>query len=336
MRPLAVRVKDMETEYFTNPNLSAIKNRFDDALEELVLEKLSDEEAPAMSLARDILLSGGKRFRPVLALLAHEAAGGNDDSMIMDLALASEIIHTATLIHDDIYDQSKTRRGMPTLHTSHGLSHAIIAGDYLFVIGFSLGGRYDNIIVEKLGKSAANLASGELLQFEHIGNFSTTPEDYYAIVDGKTAGPFASACACAGIIAGANNQIINSLETFGIEIGRAFQLVDDLLDLTGAPSMGKPRGTDVHDGKMTLPLIHALTLLYGPEREQLEDILNNFSDDRWQELTVLLNKSNSLNYARQLINNHINRALDSLNTLPDSKAKSMMMEIAIESQNRKL
>ena len=128
----------METEYFTNPNLSAIKNRFDDALEELVLEKLSDEEAPAMSLARDILLSGGKRFRPVLALLAHEAAGGNDDSMIMDLALASEIIHTATLIHDDIYDQSKTRRGMPTLHTSHGLSHAIIAGDYLFVIGFSI------------------------------------------------------------------------------------------------------------------------------------------------------------------------------------------------------
>ena len=100
--------------------------------------------------------------------------------------------------------------------------------------------------------------------------------------------------------------------------------------------MGKPRGTDVHDGKMTLPLIHALTLLYGPEREQLEDILNNFSDDRWQELTVLLNKSNSLEYVKQLIKNHINRALDSLNTLPDSEAKSMMMEIAIESQNRKL
>ena len=143
----------METEYFVNPNLSLIKDRFDDALEELVLEKLSGDEAPAMSLARDILLSGGKRFRPVLALLAHEAAGGDDDSMIMDLALASEIIHTATLIHDDIYDQSKTRRGMPTLHTSHDLSHAIIAGDYLFVIGFSLGGRYDKVIVEKIGKS---------------------------------------------------------------------------------------------------------------------------------------------------------------------------------------
>ena len=206
----------------------------------------------------------------------------------------------------------------------------------LFVIGFSLGGRYDNIIVEKIGKSAANLASGELLQFEHIGNFSTTPEDYYAIVDGKTAGPFAAACACAGIIAGANSEIIGALEDFGIEIGRAFQLVDDLLDLTGKPSMGKPRGTDVYDGKMTLPLIHALTLLYGPEREQLEDILNNFSDDRWQELTVLLNKSNSLMYVKQLIKNHINRAIVSLEKLPDSDAKNMMMEIAIDSQNRKL
>jgi geranylgeranyl pyrophosphate synthase len=109
-----------------------------------------------------------------------------------------------------------------------------------------------------------------------------------------------------------------------------------LLDLTGKPSMGKPKGTDVHDGKMTLPLIHALTLLYGPEREQLEDILNNFSDDRWQELTVLLNKSNSLKYVKQLINNHVNRAIDSLRTLPDSNAKKMMMEIATDSQNRKL
>ena len=97
---------------------------------------------------------------------------------------------------------------MPTLHTSHDLSHAIIAGDYLFVIGFSLGGRYEKVIVEKIGKSAANLASGELLQFEHIGNFSTTPEDYYAIVDGKTAGPFASACACAGIIAGPIKRLL--------------------------------------------------------------------------------------------------------------------------------
>jgi octaprenyl-diphosphate synthase len=311
----------MENVYFYNTFLSDIKNRIDEALEELVLQKMSDKEAPAMILARDILLSGGKRFRPILALLAFDAAGGEDESIVMDLALASEIIHTATLIHDDIYDQSKTRRGMPTLHTSHGLPHAIIAGDYLFVIGFSLGGKYDNIIVEKMATSAANLASGELLQFEHIGNLSTTPEDYYSIVDGKTAGVFASACSCAGIIAGANDDVIESLENFGIELGRAFQLVDDLLDLTGDPSMGKPKGTDVHEGKMTLPLIHALTILHGIEREQLADILNNFSNDRWQELTNLLAKSGSFDYTQQLIVNHVDRALSHLDYLPESNAK---------------
>ncbi len=326
----------MDSMFFTNTVLSDIKNRVDDALEELVLEKMSDQEAPAMLLARDMLLSGGKRFRPILALLAYDAAGGKDESVVMDLALASEIIHTATLIHDDIYDQSKTRRGMPTLHTSHGLSHAIIAGDYLFVIGFSLGGKYDNSVVEKMAKSAANLASGELLQFEHIGNLSTTPEDYYSIVDGKTAGVFASACSCAGIVAGASIDVIKSLENFGIELGRAFQLVDDLLDLTGESSMGKPKGTDVHEGKMTLPLIHALTILHGIEREQLADIINNFSNDRWQELTSLLVKSGSFEYAHQLIVNHVDRALEHIKNLPNSNAKSLMKDIAIASQNRRL
>jgi len=326
----------MENVFFTNPYLSDIKNRIDEALEELVLHKMAGNEAPTMSLVRDILLVGGKRFRPILALLAFDAAGGKDESIVMDLALASEIIHTATLIHDDVYDQSKTRRGMPTLHTSHGLSHAIIAGDYLFVIGFSLGGKYDNIVIEKMAKSAANLASGELLQFEHISNLSTTPENYYSIVDGKTAGVFASACSCAGIIAGANSDVIKSLENFGIELGRAFQLVDDLLDLTGDTSMGKPKGTDVHEGKMTLPLIHSLTILHGIEREQLANILNNFSDDRWQELTTLLVKSGSFEYVKQLIMNHIDRALNHLDLLPESNAKNLMKDIAIASQNRRL
>jgi len=325
----------MENMSFQNSDLSTMKDHIDESLEDLVLQKMSDIEAPAMKLAKDILLAGGKRFRPILALLAFDAAGGKDQDMIMDLALASEIIHTATLVHDDIYDQSKTRRGMPTLHVSHGISHAIIAGDYLFVLGFGLGGKYDNIVVEKMAKTCANIASGELLQFEHIGNLSTTPEDYYSIVDGKTAGPFATACSCAGIIAGSSAAIIESLDNFGIELGRAFQLVDDLLDLTGEPSMGKPKGTDVHDGKMTLPIIHALTILHGVEREQLADILNNFSNDRWQELTELLVKSGSLEYTKQLIINHVDRALKHLDSLPDTNAKSMMCEIAIASQTRK-
>lgn len=312
------------------------RDMVDEALENLVQERMTNTDAPAMSLARDILLAGGKRIRPVLSLLAYEAAGGDDFDSVMDLALAGELIHTATLIHDDIYDQSKTRRGVPTLHSTYGLSHGIIAGDYLFVLGFGLGGRCDERIVNRMMETCANIASGEILQHKHIGDLGTTPEDYYAIIDGKTAGPFASACACAAMFAEAPEDVLENLIEFGWEVGRAFQLVDDLLDLTGDPSMGKPRGTDVHDGKMTLPIIHALTMLHGVEREQLADVLQNFSDDRWGELTQLLESSGSFEYTRQLIRNHIDRASASLGLLPDSEAKSLMVEIAERSGVRRV
>lgn len=319
----------------THRQLTKMRDIVDEALEDFVQEKMASSQAPAMTLAREVLLAGGKRYRPVLALLAFEAAGGKDISEVMDLALSAEIIHTATLVHDDIYDSSKTRRGKPTLHASHGLAHGIIGGDYLFVLGFGLGGKYDARIVERMAETCANIASGELLQHEHIGNLATTPEDYYSIIDGKTAGPFATACSCAAIIAGASDEVIYSLEEFGWEVGRAFQLVDDLLDLTGDEKMGKPRGSDVHEGKMTLPIIHALTMLHGTEREQLADILKNFSDDRWNELVSLLSLAGSFNYSEQLIENHVNRALRHLESLPNSDAGKLMAEIAKRSRSRK-
>lgn len=319
----------------TQQQLGKRRDIVEEALEDFVQEKMASIQAPAMTLAREVLLAGGKRYRPVLTLLAFESAGGKDISKVMDLALSAELIHTATLVHDDIYDFSKTRRGKPTLHASHGLAHGIIGGDYLFVLGFGLGGKYEAKIVEKMADTCANIASGELLQHEHIGDIATTPEDYYSIIDGKTAGPFATACACAAIVANAPEEVINSLEEFGWEIGRAFQLVDDLLDLTGDENMGKPRGGDVHEGKMTLPIIHALTMLHGVEREQLADILQNFSDDRWGELVSLLSSAGSFDYSEQLIENHINRALIQLNKLPRSIARDLMSEIAKRSRSRK-
>ena len=315
--------------------ISRHQDRFEEALETFVQARMISSDAPAMSLAREILLGGGKRFRPIIGILAYEAAGGEDDPKIMDIAMGIELIHTATLIHDDIYDQSKTRRGKPTLHTTHGLSHAIIAGDYLFALGYSIGGNFDDEVKSRIAETCVNIATGELLQFNHIGDLTTTPEDYYAIIDGKTAGPFANGCACGAIVAGASDKIRDTLERFGWEVGRAFQLVDDLLDLTGDPSMGKPRGTDVHEGKMTLPLIHGLTMLHGVERQQLADVLQNFSDDRWGELTNLLESAGSFDYARQLIHNHIDRALSSLEVLPDNNAKELLTELAKQSLRRR-
>ena len=250
-------------------------NVFEEELEGLVQEAISSKGAPAMDLARDVLLAGGKRLRPLLAILTYEATGGRDIREVMDLALSSELIHTATLIHDDIYDQARFRRGRPTIHSSHRLAHAIIAGDYLFALGFSKGGRYDLDIVDMIASSCTNIARGELQQFNHIGDLTTTPEDYYSIIDGKTVGPFATGTAAAALVAGASEEVSEMMYEFGTEFGRAFQLVDDLLDLTGDPEMGKPRGTDVHEGKMTLPLIHVLNQSSRSEKRFIINTIKN-------------------------------------------------------------
>lgn len=315
--------------------MDSIKNFVEESIEELVLEKMSSSlDKPVMAIARDVLLGGGKRYRPILSILSYKAAGGEDPREILDLALSTELIHTATLVHDDVYDQSKMRRGKPTIHSTHGTSHAIISGDYLFTLGFELGAKYDERVVGRVRDACAGIASGEILQFEHIQDLNTRPEDYYAIIDGKTAGPFAAGCSSAAMIAGSNEDISDALWGYGMELGRAFQLVDDILDLLGDDLIGKPRGTDVHEGKMTLPIIYALTMLHGSDRDQLRDVLANFGDDRLHELVELLERAGSFEYAKLLVSNHVERALNHLENLPDSEEREMLAEIALISESR--
>ena len=325
----------MEAENIESMTLDSVKNFVEEAIEDLVLEKISSPlDRPVMSIARDVLLGGGKRYRPILAILAYKAAGGEDHREVLDLALSSELIHTATLVHDDVYDQSKMRRGKPTIHTTHGISHAIISGDYLFTLGFEFGAKYDKRVTGNVRDKCAGIASGEIKQFEHIHDLNTSPEDYYEIIDGKTAGPFAYGCASAAMIAGSSEGISDALESYGMELGRAFQLVDDILDLVGDDLIGKPRGTDVHEGKMTLPIIYALTMLHGTDREQLKDVLTNFGDDRLHELVELLERAGSFEYAKILVSNHVERALTHIETLPESDEKVLLGEIAMISESR--
>ena len=325
----------MEAEKMDSMTLESIKNLVEDSIEELVLEKMSSHlDKPVMSIASDVLLRGGKRYRPILAILSYKAAGGEDYREALDLALSSELLHTATLVHDDVYDQSKMRRGKPTIHSTHGTSHAIISGDYLFALGFELGAKYDERVVGSVRDSCAGIASGEILQFEHIHDLNTRPEDYYAIIDGKTAGPFASGCSSAAMIAGSSEDVCDALWGYGMELGRAFQLVDDILDLVGDDLIGKPRGTDVHEGKMTLPIIHALTLLHGESRRTLSEILAEFNDNRWDELEALLEQGDSFGYCRILIRNHLERALHYLYKFPQSRVRDVLEEMTRQVMTR--
>ena len=307
--------------------LEVMRLHVDAALEALVDDEIQNGAGQVAELCASMLLAGGKRLRPLLILLAHEIAGGEDIEEVMPLALAFEMIHTATLVHDDINDEASLRRGVETIHTKAGLAKAVIAGDWLFVQGFGLGGRYDENIVRLMAKCCADIAVAEFHQLDHVLNLATSPEDYLSIVRGKTAGPFAAGCHAAGLVAGLTEQQAAGLGRFGMELGIAFQLVDDLLDLRGDERMGKPRGADVLEGKMTLPLIHALTLSHGKERQRLAQLIESFSDEHFEELMQLLDRSSSLTYAEILVKTHLERAVLELDAFPESQAKSLMLHI---------
>ncbi len=314
-------------EFDANDRLESMRLLVDAELEALIENEMENGSGQVAELCGSVLLAGGKRLRPLLILLAHEIAGGNDIEQIMPLALASEMIHTATLVHDDINDEASHRRGVETIHSRVGLPKAVIAGDWLFTKGFGLGGCYEENIVRILAQYCADLAVSEFEQLDHVLDLTTSPEDYLRIVRGKTAGPFGAGCYAAGLVAGLADEEAISLKQFGMELGIAFQLVDDLLDLRGDERMGKPRGADVIEGKMTLPLIHALTLSHGNERQRLAHIIENFTDDCFDELMALLNHSESLHYAEILVRNHLERAISALDIFPESDAKKLMLYV---------
>ena len=192
--------------------LDALRQKIDESLEEMIASRIDSGEV--VELSGKVLLAGGKRLRPIMMCLSYQIAGGNDLTEIMPLAMAFEFLHTATLVHDDINDGATHRRGVPTIHETAGLSKAIIAGDWLFVQGYALGGQYNQDIVTNIANCCSSIAVSEFSQIDHIQNLKTSPEDYISIVKGKTAGPFSSGCRSAGVVAKATEQQLDALEKF--------------------------------------------------------------------------------------------------------------------------
>ena len=313
--------------------IESIRDLVNANLEAIIAEQ-SSEFGQVAEVSGQVVLAGGKRIRPIMVMLAYEIAGGEDLDEIIPFAMSNEFIHTASLVHDDINDESPTRRGNDTIHSKYGQAKAIIAGDWLFSQGFGLGGRYDKEVVDVMAHYCSRLASAEFTQIDHILDLSTSPEDYLEIVSGKTAGPFAAGCKGAALIAKASQEACQKLFDFGMQIGIAFQLVDDLLDIRGDERMGKPRGSDIYEGKMTLPIIHALTILHGQQRVRFAEIIHNFEDSLFDELISLLNFGDSLNYTEILIQNHLERAIENLEYFSDSDAKQLLKHLVDMVQNR--
>ena len=273
--------------------------------------------------------SGGKRIRPAMCVLAYLACGGKDISKAVSLGSAYEIVHTASLIHDDINDKSEIRRGRRTLHKEFCVSKAIVAGDYMMAKGFQALGATSNDIVDVIVEAASRMSEGEFIQkdFEHITK--VTEDDYYEIINGKTS-KLIEACAKSGaFLADAEDRYVDAIGDYAHGIGMAFQMIDDTLDVIGdINNTGKRVGLDLIEGKPTLPTILAMSdPTYGPRIAEVF-MKTEPSEEEVYEALTLIRKTDAIELCRQKAEAIIDEAIERIMPIPESIYRDSFVSLA--------
>lgn len=266
------------------------------------------------------LFNGGKRFRPLLAMVAARLCGSHEKTMYR-LAIAFEYLHAATLFHDDVIDRADARRGKPSVTKAFGTVAAILAGDFLHARAMSLVGTVGGVEALKVFCSATTaMVDGEFLQLRNATNFNQSEEDYYNVIRGKTALLIAATGEIGAIFAGGGDRERQALSEYGTSLGCAFQIVDDLLDYQGDEgATGKRVGNDLVEGKMTLPLILAMQRASISDRQRIDTILQSVEGRRqgFAEVYELIARYDGFAEARASAEKMINRATQQLDTFPD-------------------
>ena len=274
-----------------------------------------------------LLAGGGKRIRPLLLLLAAKTLGFDGDSRIR-LGAVVEMLHTATLVHDDIIDDAKTRRGRPSTNTTWGASKCVLAGDWLYMQSFQTALRERNFhVLDLLISLTQQMVEGELLQIQKLGHL-INEEEYFELIYRKTACLFKVSMQLGAAIAGADDPLEEQLGEYGRNLGLAFQIVDDVLDLTSTEAvLGKPVASDLREGKATLAVIHALERGTGADREAIRTVLadGNFSRVTHQAILEILKRYGSIAYAMDAARAYAEAARQSISELPRTKAHSALL-----------
>lgn len=234
----------------------------------LIRARMASEHAPRIpEVTAHLVEAGGKRLRPMLTLASAEICG-YEGGYDVHLAATVEFIHTATLLHDDVVDESDKRRGRPTANLLWDNTSSVLVGDYLFARSFQLMVETGNLrVLDILSNAAATIAEGEVLQLTAARSLATTEATYLQVVRGKTAALFAAACEAGAVLAGRDEAVVTAMRTYGDALGIAFQMADDLLDVDGTEATGKNVGDDFREGKLTLPVIKAVARAEGEERD---------------------------------------------------------------------
>ncbi len=295
------------------------------------LEAQAHRLDPSVSpTVRHVLEAGGKRFRPMLTILMARALGYRGDD-ILPLACSLELLHSATLLHDDIVDGARLRRGRQSAHLLFGATHTILVGDALLALANRLVAEYGiPALTRHLSEALLRTATGEIREIAHLRDTNLNTETYYEIITGKTAFLIQAACRCGAVLAGASTDLEEAASDFGLALGIAFQLVDDALDYT-SPSVvsGKPAASDLKEGKVTLPLILYLADLDFEERRRVTD---DFANDRLspEDLENLRRIIVSAGYAdktREAAASHLAKAKKALEPFPASPETGLLAQV---------
>ena len=298
-------------------------------VEKRLFSDLSPADKRLSDLVFHISKIKGKRFRPALLLLAGQCSGGLLPQHV-DLAVVVELIHTATLVHDDIIDEAEIRRHVETMNSKWGRKISILFGDYLFSRAYTILSALDSQMATIIMSQTINiLCEGEMVQLLRCYDAEVTESDYLDIIERKTASLCAASCKLGAISSGANKKQTEVLTNYGSKIGMAFQIIDDCLDVMGkVDKMGKPMHLDTQSGKLTLPFIRLVSKLPTDRREStLELIFQNNGKDSKTVITDLLVEHEAVDYAYETARQLVKKAQDELSIIPESVYKTALLEL---------
>lgn len=300
-------------------------------MDKQVFGSLNSKVQLVMSVSKHVIDAGGKRMRPLITLLTARMLADVQSEQAMQLAAITEMLHTATLVHDDVIDASGLRRGRPTANATWDNATAVLVGDYLIARSFNLLVGFNNLPLLKLfSDGTCDIAEGEVLQLQHQHNPETVEDDYLQIIDGKTSRLFMMATKGAAILQG-RDEHLDALGAFAYHFGNAFQMIDDVLDFGGDSAvMGKNLGGDLAEGKPTLPIIKTLEILKNNnsnDYDKLRIAVQTGKVDDAGELIALVQSSGALDYCKARALEETKLAQDALSSLPNNRYRDGLYQL---------
>jgi len=303
------------------------------SVQERIASALESDISLLNSTNASILSQSGKQLRPMLALMFARACTGRATDAGIRYAAAAELLHNATLLHDDVADGSELRRGKPTVMSLMGPSVSVLVGDYWLVKAMELilqDSDTDTTAIRIFSKTLSDLAEGEMLQLQKAQSGDTDEKDYLRIIYNKTASLFEAACVSAAISAGVSEDVVKAARDYAVALGLAFQIKDDILDYSGTESVGKPLGVDILEQKITLPLLGALNNVSGQKQAEVRGMVKDIvgRPELRDDIVSFVKENGGLEYAKARLEEYVNEAVHALDILPDSREKECLVELA--------